>query len=86
MSGELMMTLTNEQQKLKRNLENLARERDQKIDDQERDKEHQIHIVQTKYKLAAVFLPPILPLVVAMGVFFYRRNREREGVARSRLR
>jgi hypothetical protein len=33
-----------------------------------------------------VLLPPILPLAIAIVVFFTRRAREREGVARSRLR
>ena len=37
--------------------------------------------VQDGYKLRAVVLPPILPLVVAIFVFFTRRAREREGVA-----
>ena len=42
--------------------------------------------VQDQYKLWAVLLPPIPPLMVAVIVFFTRRAREREGVARSRLR
>ncbi|MCC6125859.1 MAG: Gldg family protein [Pirellulales bacterium] len=83
---ELVMTQNNEQQKLKRNLESLARERDQKIDECEREKEERVNHVRTAYKLTAVVLPPIFPLVVALGVFLYRRGREREGVARSRLR
>jgi ABC-2 type transport system permease protein len=42
--------------------------------------------VQDTAKLMAVLLPPIAPLLVAVVVFFTRRAREREGVARSRLR
>jgi ABC-2 type transport system permease protein len=42
--------------------------------------------VQEMAKLLAVLLPPIAPLLVAVVVFFTRRAREREGVARSRLR
>jgi len=42
--------------------------------------------VQDQYKLWAVVLPPIPPLLVAIVVFFTRRAREREGVAKSRLR
>jgi len=42
--------------------------------------------VQDQYKLWAILLPPIPPLVVAIIVFMTRRAREREGVARSRLR
>jgi ABC-type uncharacterized transport system involved in gliding motility auxiliary subunit len=85
-SGELLMTLSNEQQKLKRNLENLARDRDRQIEDCEREKNDRVNNVQMQYKLTAVLLPPVLPLMVALGVFIYRRRREREGVARSRLR
>jgi ABC-2 type transport system permease protein len=42
--------------------------------------------IQNVCKFLAVALPPIPPLIVALGVFLYRRLREREGVARSRLR
>jgi ABC-2 type transport system permease protein len=42
--------------------------------------------VQDQCKIWAVLLPPIPPLIVAAVVFFTRRVREREGVARSRLR
>jgi ABC-2 type transport system permease protein len=45
-----------------------------------------VDAVQRQYKLWAVLLPPIPPLLVAVIVFFTRRSREREGVARSRLR
>jgi ABC-2 type transport system permease protein len=38
------------------------------------------------YKLWAVILPPIPPLLVAFVVFMRRRLREREGVTRARLR
>ncbi|MCE5269248.1 MAG: Gldg family protein [Planctomycetaceae bacterium] len=45
-----------------------------------------IRRVQEMAKLLAVLLPPIPPLLVAVVVFFTRRTREREGVARARLR
>lgn len=86
MSGELAMTLSKEQQKLKLNREDLARKRDRQIEDCEREKNDRVSNVQMQYKLTAVLLPPILPLMVALGVFIYRRRLEREGVARSRLR
>ena len=37
--------------------------------------------VQDCYKLWAVLLPPIPPLIVALVVFFNRRASEREGVS-----
>jgi len=46
----------------------------------------EIHRVQDRYKLMAVLLPPIPPLLIAICVFFVRRSRERESVASSRRR
>lgn len=46
----------------------------------------QIRRVQDWYKLWAVVLPPIPPLVVAAMVVMIRRKQEREGVSRGRLR
>ena len=42
--------------------------------------------VQDRYKLLAVLLPPIPPILLAFFVFFHRRKAEREGVTASRLR
>ena len=46
----------------------------------------EIKRVQDTYKLWAVLLPPILPLLIAVLVFFSRHMQEKEGVSRSRLR
>ena len=46
----------------------------------------EIERVQDTYKLWAVLLPPILPLLIAVFVFISRRLQEKEGVSRSRLR
>ena len=45
-----------------------------------------IHRVQDRYKLMAVLLPPIPPLLIALCVFFVRRSRERESVNPLRMR
>jgi ABC-2 type transport system permease protein len=45
-----------------------------------------IRKVQGHYKLWAVVLPPIPPLVIALGVFFFRRARENDGVSQRRRR
>jgi ABC-type transport system involved in multi-copper enzyme maturation permease subunit len=50
------------------------------------EQEAQILGMQGAYKLLAVIIPPIPPLLVAAFVFFHRRAKEREGVSRSRLR
>ena len=46
----------------------------------------EIHQVQDRYKLLAVLLPPIPPLVIAICVFVVRRRREQESVSSSRQR
>ncbi|MDR1052666.1 MAG: Gldg family protein [Planctomycetaceae bacterium] len=42
--------------------------------------------VKGRYKLAAVAIPPIPPLLIALAVFFIRRVRETEGIPKSRLK
>jgi ABC-2 type transport system permease protein len=56
------------------------------LEEQDRDLQLRMRRIQDGYKMAAVFLPPIPPLLVALAVFFNRRAKEREGVSRSRLR
>jgi ABC-2 type transport system permease protein len=68
--------------KLERIKKDKKREYD-KIETQLNQKKRQY---QEQYKMWAVILPPIPPLLVAIWVFSMRRKREREGVAKSRLR
>jgi ABC-2 type transport system permease protein len=68
------------------NLAQLRRTRDEKINKSETELALEVKRVQDQYKMWAVLLPPIPPLIVALLVFFTRRAREREGVAKSRLR
>jgi len=74
------------QQRWEASKERLKREHDEKINKIETQLESEKRKVQDRYKMAAVILPPIPPLVVAVVVLFTRRKREREGVARNRLR
>jgi len=64
----------------------LEQRRDRQLDEIKRDLEASIREVQNDYKLRAVLIPPIPPLILAFFVFFHRRQQEREGVSRSRLR
>ena len=64
----------------------LKKERDSKIKQSERELASTIRGVQDTYKLLAVILPPIPPLLLALMVFFHRRKAEQEGVSASRLR
>jgi ABC-2 type transport system permease protein len=64
----------------------LATERRRQIKQIEYDRDQKIRAVQDKYKLFAILIPPIPPLLLALAVFFRRREMERQGVARERLR
>lgn len=74
------------QQRLEAAKSRLQKEREQKITRIERELNLQITREQDWYKMWAVILPPVLPMLVGLGVFFNRRAHEREGVSRSRLR
>ena len=80
------IVLVEGQERLKAKVEQLEREANEAIEKIETDLNLKVQQVQDYYKLWAVLLPPILPLVLALGVFVVRRVREREGVAKSRLR
>lgn len=64
----------------------LEKERDQQVASIERNLNIETTRVQDWYKMWSVVLPPVLPMLVGLAVFFNRRAREREGVSRNRLR
>ncbi len=64
----------------------LTVKRDRKIAESQRASEAAILKLQNRYKMLAIFLPPIPPLIVGAGVFVTRRVREREGISKNRLR
>lgn len=66
--------------------EQLDRDLREKTLETQRQTELKVLDIQNYYKLLAVILPPIPPLLVGLVVFVTRRLREREGIARSRLR
>jgi lipopolysaccharide export LptBFGC system permease protein LptF len=77
--------------------QDLERQRESKLEQLRREKEREFNKIETKltkevqgvqfrYQLWAVLLPPIFPLFLALAVFVVRRVKEREGVAKSRLR
>jgi ABC-2 type transport system permease protein len=61
--------------------ENERREAKRRID---LDAELEIQKIQRQFKLAAVVIPPIPPLLVGLIVFTRRRLREREGISKAR--
>lgn len=72
--------------KQKTQVSRLEKKRNQDLKKSERELAAKIRGVQDRYKLLAVLLPPIPPILLAFFVFFHRRKAEREGVAASRLR
>lgn len=83
---QIQMARQNGQRALDVTLAQLQRERDEKLEVIERELAMKIRGVQDRYKLWAVLLPPLPPLLLAFFVFFHRRQQEREGVSKSRLR
>ena len=67
-------------------ISSLETERNRKVKQSERELASQIRSVQDRYKLLAVLLPPIPPVLLAFFVFFHRRKAEQEGVDTRRLR
>ncbi len=74
------------QQELEVALQRLKDKQNQDIKQSQNALQATVSRVQDDYKLWAVLLPPIPPLIVALIVFFNRRANEREGVSKARLR
>lgn len=64
----------------------LEQQRNRNIEKIERDAQKAVTKIQNNIKTAAVALPCIPPLVVGLVVFASRRLRERENIAKSRLK
>jgi ABC-2 type transport system permease protein len=64
----------------------LEREYKRNVTKIKREVEQEIRQMRKGYKLFAVLLPPIPPLLIGLLVFISRRLREREGAEKSRLR
>jgi ABC-2 type transport system permease protein len=64
----------------------LQRERDRNIRDARGKADDAINKIKNRYKMLAVFIPPIPPLLVGIIVMVSRRLREREGISKNRLR
>ena len=75
-----------EQQRLEADIEAIESRRNRKLRQIQYDLEQEISGVQDRYKMYAILVPPIPPLLVALYVFFRRREAEREGIVKERLR
>jgi len=74
------------QRRLDAKIKELQQQRDKEIDEIGTRRKEKVRQLQDRYKLMAVVLPPMPPLALALIVLLTRRSREREGVARTRLR
>lgn len=70
--------------RIKTRVEELDNDRNEKKREIELVAELEIQEIQRKYKIAAVLIPPIPPLLVGIFVATRRRLREREGISKSR--
>lgn len=75
-----------EQERLERQMQLIESSRSRKLKQISYTTDQEIRGVQDRYKLYAILVPPIPPLLLALYVFFRRRGAEQEGIAKSRLR
>ena len=81
---ELQAMARAEQAKLNRKIGQLRNELLEKRRQTQLDAELKIQEIQRRFKLAAVTLPVIPPLLLGLFVFTRRRLREREGISKAR--
>ena len=74
------------QRKKAAKMEELERTYKENVAKIQREAEQKIRDMRKGYKLIAVLIPPIPPLLIGLFVFLRRRLREREGAEKSRLR
>ncbi len=86
MMQQLQVNTAALERKLAIRREKMETERDAQIQDSRRSAEAKVLELQNRYKMLAIFLPPIPPLLVGAGVFVTRRVREREGISKNRLK
>ncbi|HEY1065483.1 MAG TPA: Gldg family protein, partial [Pirellulales bacterium] len=72
--------------RLQKETEKQQEQAERQIENIERDEQLKIRELQAMYKLLAISLPPIPPLILGLVVFMWRRAREREGVPSKRLK
>ncbi len=75
-----------EQDKLNAQIKALEADRSRRVNQIKYQLKQDIREEQDRSKLYAILVPPILPLLLALYVFFGRRRTEREGIAQDRLR
>ncbi|MCE9557125.1 MAG: hypothetical protein K8T91_27575, partial [Planctomycetes bacterium] len=85
MIQELEIAVADARQRLELKKADLERQRDKSYLEIEQNLAGQVQRVQDRYKILAVALPPLLPLMIALCVFIVRRSKEGEGVPVDRI-
>ncbi|QDU54396.1 Gldg family protein [Aeoliella mucimassa] len=75
-----------ENRKLERQISQLRKDFQRTQLQTQRQLDREVRGVQDRYKTYAWILPPILPILLGVLVYFHRRGGEREGVSKTRLR
>lgn len=78
--------LAREMRKAQVKVTKLQQDLDRTVAQSERDLQSYVRSIQDRYKAAALAVPPLPPLMVAVLVFFRRRSMESQGVSKDRLR
>ncbi len=86
MALEIQAAMQANERRLDATIERLERDRDREIERTERNLALEVRGIQDRFKFAAVLLPPVPPLVLAVIVYGRRRRLERIGVPRQRIR
>jgi hypothetical protein len=88
--GQFMQVLQTEAAKLQKNLakreRELRQETNTKVKAAERQRDREIKDKQEFIQMMSVFLPPVLPLLMALMVFLKKRSAETLGANASRVR
>jgi ABC-2 type transport system permease protein len=82
----LRQTQMDEQKKLAAEAESLEAQQKRRQKEIAFERDTNVRAVQNLYKMLGLLIPPVLPMLLAVFVFFRRREIERQGVARERLR
>ncbi|MCH7728935.1 MAG: hypothetical protein IH991_20975 [Planctomycetes bacterium] len=83
---KLRQILADNEHEKEKNTKELQKQVNKRMDEHRHKLNDQRNSIQNTYKVIAVVIPPIAPLLIAFVVFVRRRLREREGVSKERLR
>ena len=75
-----------EQRRVDTTVQTLTRERDRNLQKIELQLDKQVQQMKNSYKLMALLLPMLPPILIGLAVFVRRRSLESEGISAARRR